>query len=104
MNSTNQIPSEAALRQELESLQEEAAQLNERRIRIQSELERAREERDKLKGELEAEFGTSDVGQLRELLSARARSNQEAVRVYADGVSAMRAEIARVNNEMTKSA
>lgn len=103
MSAMNQIPNEAALRQELDSLQQEASQLNERRIRIQSELERAREERDKLKAELEAEFGTSDVARLREELGARALRNQEAVKVFRDGVAEMRSEIARVNGEMTKS-
>lgn len=102
MSEVKQIPSEAGLRSELESLQQEATQLNERRIRIQTELERAKEERDRLKAELEAEFGTSDVELLQGQLEQRARSNAQAVAQYRQGIESMRVELARVNEELTK--
>jgi predicted nucleic acid-binding Zn-ribbon protein len=89
-------------RKELEALSKEGSQLNEQRIRIQTEIERARQEKAELEAKLLAEFGTSDLAELTSILERREIQNEENVMKYKDSLNSLREEIEAVNAQLVK--
>ena len=91
---------EKQFREELEALNKESNELNERRVRIQTEIERARAEKAQLEASLLAEFGTADLDQLAKILADRERFNEEALSKYRLGLAELKAEIAEVQQKL----
>lgn len=101
MNMTGAPKTEAQLRDELDSLTQEANKLNEMRIRIEAELERAAQERAKLEEELKSEFGTAELDKLEALLREREAQNQQAVRDFRESIQTQRRALESIANQLT---
>lgn len=91
---------EKQFREELEALAQKSSALNERRIRIQTEIERARQEKEELETNLMAEFKTCDLNELAGILAERERANEEALATYRQGIESLSAEIDAVSAKL----
>ena len=93
---------EKQFREELESLSKEGGKLNEKRIRIQAEIDRARKEKEDLEASLTAEFGTCDLKELSLILAAREQANESALASYRDGIRRLGEEIEAVTAKISE--
>ena len=93
---------EEQFRKELDTLNAEATQLNEQRIRIQAEIERARSEKEELEAKMLEEFQTSNLDELAENLATAERKNEDALRSYRSSIEALRSEIEQVSQQLAK--
>lgn len=104
MNAPNAVnPSkktEKQFREELEALAQKSSALNERRIRIQAEIERARQEKEELEASLMAEFKTCDLKELANILAERERANEAALADYREGIEKLATEIDAVSSKL----
>lgn len=85
---------------ELEALKHEASKLNETRIRIVAEIERAQGEKDSLERDLLAEYGTSDLEKLREILRSREEANAKAVGDYRESIEKVRGDLLEITKTL----
>lgn len=91
---------EKQFREELEALAQKSSALNERRIRIQAEIERARQEKDELEKSLMEEFKTCDLKELARELSKRELANEDALSTYRQRIELLSTEIDAVSAKL----
>lgn len=96
-------PNPSAVNQLAESKQK-LASLAERRTRIQVQLETARQQLNEARAQAEAEYGTSDVARLREILAERDKANTEAAAQFQLAVTEFDAFLTRIEQAIANPA
>ncbi len=83
---------------ELNELRRQYEGLRERKVRTEQDVANLTEQLETLKARAEAEYGTSDMGELQALLEQKRRQNEEAVAGYREHIEGIQADLAKVEN------
>ncbi len=84
------------VQERLEGLRKEYEQLNKKKIETDTPLQNLENRLEELKRQAEAEYGTSDLKELRALLESWRAENQEKVAAYQEHIRSIRESLERI--------
>lgn len=96
-NGTNQ---DAQLEQELNGLRRQYEQLRDQKVRTEQQVADLTSRLETLKGQAEAEYGTSDPKELQDLLRQKRSENEKVVAEYRDHIQKIQSDLAEVENKV----
>ncbi len=89
---------DANVQERLERLRAEYARLNEQRIATDRDRKNLEEQLRGLRQKAEQEYGTSDVGELRDLLEKRRKENEQMVSQYEEHIREIKEKLQEIEN------
>lgn len=99
-NDSNQTGTarDARVERELNDLRRQYEQLRDRKVRTEEAVAQLTHQLETLKKQAEAEYGTSDLKELQQLLEKKRTQNEEVVAAYRKHVQQIQADLAQVEN------
>ncbi|WFS62402.1 hypothetical protein LF599_17350 [Pseudodesulfovibrio thermohalotolerans] len=99
-NDSNQTGTarDARVERELNDLRRQYEQLRDRKVRTEEAVAQLTHQLETLKKQAEAEYGTSDLKELQQLLEEKRTQNEEVVAAYRKHVQQIQADLAQVEN------
>jgi|GEM_PF-424007 len=92
-------PRDQAVQERLEALRSEYEKLSEKRIQTQTMVQNLEEQLQGLREKAEAEYGTSDLEKLEELLEQRRQENERRVTEYQQHIEGIKDQLKAVETE-----
>ncbi|WP_207263348.1 hypothetical protein [Desulfovibrio sp. Huiquan2017] len=89
---------DARVEQELNALRRQYEQLRDRKVRTEEAVAQLTHQLETLKSQAEAEYGTSDLKELQQLLEEKRKQNEEVVSKYREHIQQVQADLAQVEN------
>ncbi|WP_272698670.1 hypothetical protein [Desulfovibrio sp. Fe33] len=89
---------DARVERELNDLRRQYEQLRDRKVRTEEAVAQLTHQLETLKKQAEAEYGTSDLKELQQLLEEKRQQNEEVVDTYRKHVQQIQADLAQVEN------
>lgn len=89
---------DARVEQELNALRRQYEQLRDRKVRTEEAVAQLTHQFETLKSQAEAEYGTSDLKELQQLLEEKRKQNEEVVSKYREHIQQVQADLAQVEN------
>lgn len=89
---------DSQVEQELNALRRQYEQLRDRKVRTEEAVAQLSHQLETLKQQAEAEYGTSDLKELQQLLEEKRKQNEEVVAKYREHVQQVQADLAQVEN------
>lgn len=89
---------DSQVEQELHELRKQYEFLRERKVRTEQDVANLTDQLEALKKQAEAEYGTSNMDELKALLEQKRQQNEEVVAKYRDHIRTIQADLAKVEN------
>jgi len=89
---------DSRVERELDDLRRQYEQLRDRKVRTEEAVAQLSHQLETLKKQAEAEYGTSDLNELQQLLEEKRRQNEEIVAKYREHIQQVQTDLARVEN------
>jgi chromosome segregation ATPase len=89
---------DSQVEQELNTLRRQYEQLRDRKVRTEEAVAQLSNQLETLKQQAEAEYGTSNLKELQQLLEEKRKQNEEVVAKYREHIQQVQADLAQVEN------
>lgn len=89
---------DSQVEQELNELRRQYGQLRDRKVRAEEAVAQLTLQLETLKKQAEAEYGTSDLAELQQLLEEKRTQNEAVVASYREHIQQIQADLAQVEN------
>ena len=93
---------DSQLEQELKGLRQQYEQLRDRKVRTEQDVANLSSQLEALKGQAQAEYGTSDPEELQALLEKKREQNEQVVAEYRDHIQKIQSDLASVENGLER--
>jgi nucleoid-associated protein YejK len=84
--------------QELNTLRRQYEQLRDRKVRTEEAVAQLSHQLETLKQQAKAEYGTSDLKELQQLLEEKRKQNEDVVAKYREHIQQVQADLAQAEN------
>lgn len=89
---------DSQVEQELNTLRRQYEQLRDRKVRTEEAVAQLSHQLETLKQQAEAEYGTSNLKELQQLLEEKRKQNEEVVAKYREHIQQVQADLAQAEN------
>jgi len=89
---------DSRVERELDGLRQQYEQLRERKVRTEQDVANLSAQLEALKQQAKEQYGTSDLGELQQLLEEKRQQNEEVVASYREHIQQIQADLTAVEN------